>query len=701
MNASFSPVTNDPLSAIADLLEAGDAAGAEAQAAALRTTQPDSAEAARLHGIALLQLGRPGDALAALEYAVERAPASVAAQCNLGSARIAAGRLDEAIEDLRVVLRQNPGHAAVLMTLGNALMAAGRYVEAQRSFATATYGAPRHPSILINLAAAELKLGHYDEAEACIRDAISVDSRNLAAYLLYGDVLTGQGRHREAATVYAHAQKLAPEAAAPAYQRGLALDALGELEDAATAYGEAVARDPQLYPALSQWVFAKRRLCDWVDLDRLSARLIQGVRDGADGITPFAFLAEDADPDQQLRCARNFAAGVEAETAIRRRYLVRPEPQAPNGPLRVGFVSNGFGEHPTGLLTVALFEALHSRPIELHLFASGGEDGPIRRRLRAAAHHWHDVAGMTPDTLAQTIADAGLDRLVDLRGWGEGGSGEALALRPAPVQINWLAYPGTSGAPWIDYVIADAVVIPETARSAFSERVAYLPRCFQPSDTTRVVAAPPDRAACGLPASGVVLACFNNAYKLNLASFARMLAVLREVPDAVLWLLSGPGQADDRLRTAARDGGIDPGRLIFLPRLPHADYLARFGHVDLFLDTAPYNAHTTASDAIWAGCPVLTLPGATFAARVAASLNTHLGMVDLIAEDEADFVRKAVAIATDPAARAALRAELARRREASGLFDMDAYAEDFVRVLTELTPPAGAASATRPETSAS
>ena len=548
---------------------------------------------------------------------------------------------------------------------------------------------------------------YYDIADFSVRDYVGgmrdLEQRTMR---LIGDP---ELRYREDPVRMLRAARLAaklgfsiaPEAAAPAYQRGLALDALGELEDAATAYGEAVARDPQLYPALSQWVFAKRRLCDWDDLGRLSARVVQGVRDGAEGITPFAFLAEDAGPDQQLRCASRFAAGVEAEVGVRRAYLERPERSTPNRPLRVGFVSNGFGEHPTGLLTVALFEALRSRPIELHLFATGGEDGPIRRRLRAAAHHWHDVAGATPDALAQTFADAGLDRLVDLRGWGEGGSGEALALRPAPVQINWLAYPGTSGAPWIDYVIADAVVIPEAAQAAFSERVAYLPRCFQPSDTTRVVAAPPDRAACGLPETGVVLACFNNGYKLNPASFARMLAVLREVPDAVLWLLSGPGRADARLRDAARAGGVDPARLIFLPRLPHAEYLARFAHVDLFLDTAPYNAHTTASDAIWAGCPVLTLPGATFASRVAASLNTHLGMPDLIAGDEADFVRKAVAIATDPAARATLRTELARRRETSGLFDMDAYAEDFVRVLTGMTPPADAASANRPETSAS
>lgn len=684
MNADPTSVAHAPLTQIAELLEAGQDARAEARAAELRRAQPDAAEAARLHGIALLRLARTADAIAAFERAVELAPLSIAAHCNLGSARTAAGDADTAVEDLRAALRQHPGHAAILMTLGNALMAAGRYLEAQRSFATATFGAPRHPTILVNLAAAELKLGRLVEAEACLRDALSVDGANLEAYRLYGEVLVAQGRHRDALVAYGHAEKLAPDAAGLAFQRGLALDALGELEEAAAAYARAVDRDPLLHPALSQLLFAKRRLCDWDGLDAWAARLLKSVREDAAGITPFAFLAEDASAADQLRCARTFAAGVEAEMQRVRQRLDYPPAAAPGPVPRIGFVSNGFGEHPTGLLTVALFEALRTQPIEVHLFATGGGEGPIRERLRAAAGQWHDVASLTPEATAQAIRAAGIDLLVDLRGYGEGGTSEVFALRPAPVQVNWLAYPGTSGAPWMDYVIADAVVLPASLQAHYAERVAYLPRCFQPSDTRRVVAPPPDRTTCGLPADGVVFACFNNSYKINPASFGRMMAVLREVPGAVLWLLAGPGDAEQRLRAAARRHDVEPERLVFMAPLPHADYLARFGHVDLFLDTAPYNAHTTASDAIWAGCPVLTMPGEAFASRVAASLNAHLGLPQLNAGDEAGFIATAVALGRDADARAGLRRELERRRATSPLFDMDGFAADLSALLAGL-----------------
>jgi predicted O-linked N-acetylglucosamine transferase (SPINDLY family) len=252
------------------------------------------------------------------------------------------------------------------------------------------------------------------------------------------------------------------------------------------------------------------------------------------------------------------------------------------------------------------------------------------------------------------------------------------------LQVNWLAYPGTSGAPWIDYVIADRFVLPAAMREHFSEAVAWLPRCFQPSDATRIVAEPPPRTTCGLPEGATVFACFNNSYKLNRATFARLVAVLRDVPDAVLWLLSGPADSDDRLRAAAHGDGIDPARLVFMPRLPHDEYLARFRHADVFLDTDPYNAHTTASDALWAGCPLLTTPGETFAARVAGSLNHHLGMDRMNRRDDADFVDFAIRIGRDAALRAELRAELAARRRESGLFDMSAFARDFAALLRRM-----------------
>jgi predicted O-linked N-acetylglucosamine transferase (SPINDLY family) len=252
------------------------------------------------------------------------------------------------------------------------------------------------------------------------------------------------------------------------------------------------------------------------------------------------------------------------------------------------------------------------------------------------------------------------------------------------VQVNWLAYPGTLGAPWTDYVIADAVVLPRELWPHFSECVAWLPRCFQPSDTTRQVPAPASRSHYGLPDEAVVYACFNNSYKLNAASFTRLLAVLREVPAGVLWLLDGPDRANQRLRDVAQREGIAPARLVFGASLPHDQHLARYAHADLFLDTTPYGAHTTASDAIWAGCPVLTCPGDVFAARVAASLNHHLGVPGLNAADDAAFVAAAARLGRDAGERAQLRSRIAGARVSSGLFDMKAYARDFAAVLQRM-----------------
>ena len=365
---------------------------------------------------------------------------------------------------------------------------------------------------------------------------------------------------------------------------------------------------------------------------------------------------------------------------------VPPPPVREDEPLRLGFLSNGFGAHPTGLLTVALFEQLRAQPqLQVHLFALNSDDGSsIRERLQAAAEQLHDVSGQSHAAIAQRIRNAGIDLLFDLRGWGGGGTPEVLAMRPAPLQLNWLAYPGTSGAPWIDYVVADDFVLPPALESGFSEKVLRLQRAFQPSDNTRPVLPPPSRSDCGLPETGVVFCCFNNSYKLNPRSVARAFSVLRAVPGSVLWLLSGPGRADERLREAANAAGVDGSRLVFMRKQPHAEYLARLRLADLFLDTNPYNAHTTASDALWAGCPVLTVPGATFASRVAGSLNHHLGLDAMNVDGDEAFVRHAVGLATTPGALSALRSELASRRDASPLFDMPGFAADFSALLRRM-----------------
>ncbi|MGH8039229.1 MAG: tetratricopeptide repeat protein [Stenotrophomonas sp.] len=548
--------------------------------------------------------------------------------------------MDPQREQLRGAVQRNPHDFIAWVMLADAELEAGDTAAGEHAAARALQLRPGHPEALARLGRTRWVQGRHDEAAALLRQAAALVPEHPGIALWLGHALEDAGQPEAAADAYRHAHRLLP--------------------------GE-----PYITAQLLNW---QRRLCDWRGIDALSNQVRQAVAHGQAVVEPFAFLSEDSSAAEQLACARQRAAAI-AE-GLRPLPATRVRAQ---GRLRVGFLSNGFGAHPTGLLTVALFEQLRARgQLELHLFALNGDDGSaIRARLQAAADVLHDVASLPHPSIAAGIRDAGIDVLFDLRGWGGGGTPAVLAMRPAPVQVNWLAYPGTSGATWIDYVLADGFVLPDALAAGFSERVRRLPRAFQPSDNTRIVEAAPAREACGLPAQDVVFCCFNNSYKLNPRSMQRAFAVLQGVPGSVLWLLSGPGDADARLRAAAQGAGLDPARLVFMPKLPHPTYLARYRHADLFLDTQPYNAHTTASDALWAGCPVLTCPGATFASRVAGSLNHHLRMEEMNVADDRAFVATAIALGNDPAALAALRARLATAREASGLFDMAGFAEDF------------------------
>ncbi len=525
------------------------------------------------------------------------------------------------------------------------------------------------------LAEAELDEGDAHAGLAAAQRALLLRAAHPEALARMGRAQWMLGRHTESAASLRAAAAGAPQHPGIALWLGHALEDAGEAEAAAAAYEHAhrlLPDEPVFCAHLLNW---RRKLCDWRDLETLSMQVRRAVNAGSAVVEPFAFLSEDASAAEQLVCARLRA------THIAR--AIPPMPQAPvhqHARLRLGFLSNGFGAHPTGLLTVAFMEAMSSiDSVETHLFASSADDAsPIRQRLRDATHAFHEVAGMAHGSIANLVRGAGIDVLYDLRGWGGGGMPEVLARRPAPLQVNWLAYPGTSGAPWIDYVLADRYVLPETMQDYFSEAVAWLPGCFQPSDTRREVAEVGNRARCGLPDAATVFACFNNSYKINPLSFQRMAAVLNGVTGSVLWLLSGPGRSDQRLRQAAQDAGLDPARLVFTAKRPHADYLSLYRHVDLFLDTNPYNAHTTASDALWAGCPVLTRPGQTFASRVAASLNHHLGLEEMIVDTDQAFVAGAIDLGNSPSQLAALRKRVVQMRGQSSLFDMPAFARGFV-----------------------
>jgi predicted O-linked N-acetylglucosamine transferase (SPINDLY family) len=671
------------LQRLAHLLRQRASGDAEALAARSRQMFSRSGELARLHGIALLQLGRRQQGLAALHRAAELAPDSVEVQCNLANVALEDGRPEAAIERLQAVLSRAPGHPVVLQALGVSMMAAARFEEARDTFARALHAVPTHPGLHLNLAEVELERGEAAQALAHVHEALKLAPRLDAAHALLGQVLYAQGHVADAAQAWLEAERLAPDEPRHAFQAARMLEEAGHLEDAAAAYARALRLAPGSGPALSRLAYARRELADWREQAALTGRMREAVEAGQQGIMPFALLVEPFDRALQRKAVETFAHPVDQNLEpLRRRLAFTRSRPAPHAPIRVGMVSNGFGEHPVGRAVAGLLEALADQGgLELRLFATTADDGGTVRQRLARAASVQAIDALAPAQAAQAIHAAGVEVLFDLTGYGARSNAGLLALRPAPLQVNWLAYPGTSGAPWIDYILADTVVLPPSHRGDYSERVLRLPRCFLPIAPPADLPPAPTRAQCGLPGTGVVFACFNAASRIDPHAFARFMQVLREVPGSVLWLRAGPGGADDRLRAAAAGHEVDPARLVFLPRLPHEQYLARYALVDLFLDTLPRSAGATAADALGAGCPLLTCAGETFAGRTAASLLHHAHLPDLVCEDADGLVTMAVQLGRNPAALTAFRAHLASLRAQSPLFDSAGFAADFRRLV--------------------
>jgi predicted O-linked N-acetylglucosamine transferase (SPINDLY family) len=683
----FDPALGAGVAELVELISQGQLAPARTRADELIARYPQQAELWRLLGICALQQGDVNGAEDALGRAFDLAPQSVEVLCNLASARTAAGRFEDAERALRRALTIEPNHAAALNNLGTLLDGRGDYHGAADCFARAIAQRPDYARAWLNQAGALLTLRRLERAETSARRALQLAPTWADAHFLLGNILTEAGQLEKAESSFREAARLAPAEARLQYQLALTLDERGTFAPALDAYAHALRLQPEFWPALSQLAYLKRRMCDWHGLAALSQRLVEGVSRGAEGITPFALLVEDTTPSQQLACAHSFAALKQAQVAPLRQRLAFGAPVRAPGPIRVGFVSSGFGEHPTALLIAELIERLRRSALRTLAFATTADDhGPLRARLTRGFHEFHDISGQPLQSMLREIRAAQADILIDLDGYCDGSRPELFALRCAPLQVNWLAYPGTLGAPCYEYLIADHFLIPAEQRAFYSERIAWLPRCYQPTDTTRAVAPPAVRGQHGLPEHGTVFASFNHSWKFTLRSFARWMKILKAVPDSVLWLLSGPANsgADERLHGAAAAAGIAPPRLVFAARTRHAEHLGRYRLIDLFLDTNPYNAHTTASDALWAGCPVLTQPGATFASRVAGSLNHQAGLDDMNAESDQAYVDRAIELARDPAMLRDLHERVAAVRAAVSLFDMAAYARDFEALLTAM-----------------
>jgi predicted O-linked N-acetylglucosamine transferase (SPINDLY family) len=689
-----------------DLGRLEEAVNAYRQAVALK---PDFALAHVNLGAALGALKRPQEAVAAYRQALAHLRNNAELHCHLGNALNALGRRDEAVACYRRAIALSPSHGDAHAKLGASLRDAGKLTEAAAVFRRACTIVPDSAEAWNDLGLTHHALDELDDAIAAHRRAVALRPDFAEAQNNLGVALRASGRAQDAVAAYRQAVAAKPDSTtmrrnlgiacleagrleeaeasfrqvlaldpsdAEAYNSlGLALQSQGKLEAAAACYAEALALRPDFFRALGSLAYVRRALCDWQDAARDAERCRAGVRAGQAGQDPLAFMSLDPAPDEQLRCARLWTqAMTQAVVPLPPRAAQRA-----GGKIRLGYLSADFRQHSVSVLTAELFERHDRDRFELFAYSAAPDDGgPLRRRLAQAFDQFIDIAPLSNRDAAQRIRADGVDILVDLSGHTKGGRVPILAARPAPVQVNFLGYAGSMGAPFLDYVIADPIVAPLADQPFYDETIVHLPDTYMPFDTTtEIAAAMPSRAQCGLPETGFVFCCFNVVQKIAPAMFDVWMRLLRAVPDSVLWLATENATVRANLRREAEARGVAGDRVVFAAIEPLPLHLARHRLADLFLDTLPYNACTTAGLSLWAGLPVLTCVGGAFVGRIAASLLHAAGLDELVTHSLASYEARALALAAAPARLAALRCGLAAARRTAPLFDAARYARNL------------------------
>lgn len=694
------------------LHETGDLEGAEGLYRQALAIAPDNVEALYLRAQVARARKAPCEAVELLQQAVALQPGVAVLLTGLAHARLECGDATGALRDYRAALDLQADLTEARAGLAAALQQMGELASAVNAYRDVLSELPECAELHYNAAVALDELRRYDEAIVHYRQAVAAKPDYGPAWLRLGDLCKRMERANEAMQAY-HSAATLPEVATDAYtnlgallresgHRDTALKCLqravelapespvalcglglchrgkGELGRAIECFEQAHALDREDPRIVANLFNALQDACRWTELEHLGSkieRMIDGALEAgaAMPISPFMALSTPMTAARQQAVARHFAER-EVKGALPRMPFA-PRPAAFRKRIRIGYVSPNFRNHPTSHLMVRLFELHDHERFEVFVYSQGKNDGSeYRRRIERASDHFIDVSGVTTAQTAERIAADGIDILVDRAGYTSDARPEVFALRPAPIQVNYIGFPGTLGADYIDYLITDRVVTPPGAEHWLTEHPVYLPNSYLVTDPDpRIAARIPSRSECGLPERGFVFCCFNNSFKVEPTMFTLWMRLLRAVPDSVLWLLRSSDTAVASLHEAARKAGVASGRLVFAERAPKDFHLARHVHADLFLDTRYYNAHTTAVDALIMGVPMVTCPGETFASRVGASVVAAAGQPQFIAPNLRDYERIALELATQPDRLAQAKAALCDIRERP-LFDAVAYA---------------------------
>jgi protein O-GlcNAc transferase len=679
VSGKANPVAETTLRDARAAWERGDETVAERRCRDALAADPDDVRAWVLLG-AVLRRRNPDEARAALTAAIQRSPQHPDAWFQLGNLHREARRFGDAIAAYETAALAAAESPALHNNLGLALEGAGETVRAEAAYRTALARVPGHRQALGNLAHLLCARRQYAEASLLCDDYLRrFPDAESTVWIDRGICLHHAGNYDAAEASFARA--LALEPGDPVAMTNLAsmLVEREEFERAELLLAQALSRRPSGGYALSLLAHCRAHLCAWEQLPTHHAALADLLEGGSeDVLSVFALLSTPLSPKLQLRAARAWARDLGAP--------VLPKRSLPRGQrterLRIGYVSSDFRTHATASLLAEVWEMHDRSRVETHAYSIGpAEVSALRRRIEAGFDHFVDVSAEPPEEIARRISEDAIDVLIDLNGHTTYSRGEIFSVRPAPVQVSWLGYLGTLGAPWYDYVLTDRFAAPPELQQFFTERFLYLPDCYCPSDTRRpIAAAVPTRADYELPEQAFVFCCFNSAYKILPEVFAVWMRLLDHVSDSVLWLSPSSAKARENLRRQALARGIAPERLVFAPRVAPPDHLARHAHADLFLDTTPYNAGATANDALFMGVPLVTCAGESMASRVAGSQLRAIGLPDLVTTGLGDYEALALELARDRDRLAGLKARLAANRSSYPLFDMPR----FTRALEDL-----------------
>jgi predicted O-linked N-acetylglucosamine transferase (SPINDLY family) len=633
-------------------------------------------------GTALRSLRRIDEALASFERALEINPNDAVTHYNKGSALSDVKDHLQALASYDKALKLRPDYFVALNNRGNALLALLRFDEAIESYRAALRIKPDAADVLCNCANALREMNRFDEAMASYDSALKIDPAFAVALNNRGNCLAYLKRHEEALRNYDRALTLQPTYAEALVNRANTLREMKRHEDALASYESAVKLKPEYELLWANRLFARLKLCDWRDLDEQIAILADKIECDKNASPPFPFLSISNSPAQQKSVAMKWIATRHPINPL----LPQINKYARHQKIRIGYFSADFRNHPGSFLMAGLFESHDRSRFELTAFSFGPPtQDEMQQRVAAAFDSFIDVRDLSDKDVALLARRLEIDIAIDRKGFTQGARPGIFALRAAPIQVAYLAYPGTMGADYIDYIVADHVVIPQEDQPHYAEKVAYLPNSYQVNDSKRRIAERKfGREELGLPDVGFVFCCFNNNYKIMPATFDRWMRILQRVEGSVLWLFEDNATATSNLRKEAEKRGVSGNRLVVAQRMDLAEHLARHRNADLFLDCLPYNAHTTASDALWAGLPVVTCIGETFAARVAASLLKAIDLPELITTTPEDFEELAVTLATHPDKLAAIRQKLSANRMTTSLFDTELFTRHLETLYTKM-----------------